>query len=83
MSRSKRKPFIHPFGCNVRRWQKEWMSSCHRAMRHSTKQQLKTTLDYENLALPILDEYANPWSSPRDNSKAHYWPEGPESLRRK
>jgi hypothetical protein len=83
MSRSKRKPYVWSFGGGKARWQKLWMSQKHRLNRRNVKQLLHRTEDYDNLILPIPDEYAETWSSPRDSGKAHYWPEGSPRICRK
>ena len=80
MSRSRRKPYCWCFGGGK---QKPWIQSRKRALRRATKQKLIASKDYEALILPILDEYANPWSSPRDASRPYYWPEGSPQIRRK
>ena len=66
MSRSHRR---FPFFCFVRgSTHAAWKRSYNRHLRRSVKKLVTRRGDEDDLVLPILDEVANPWSSPRDGS---------------
>jgi hypothetical protein len=66
MSRSHRRyPFSYFVGGES---QAEWKRSYNRYLRRSVKYLVALRGDDDDLILPILDEVANPWSSPRDGS---------------
>ena len=66
MSRSHRRfPFSYFVGGDS---QADWKRSYNRSLRRGVSQSVDAHWDDEDLVLPILDEVANPWSSPRDGS---------------
>lgn len=67
MSRSYRK---NVFGSWVNsRSMKEWRTQENRRLRHNAKQLINTCEDWDNLIIPILNDYETLWGSPQDGRK--------------
>jgi hypothetical protein len=72
MSRSlKKRPFYTYHGTHM----KPWRSSVNRRLRHRCKQLINACTDFDNLVMPLPNDVATLWDSPRDG-KMH-WMEKP------
>ena len=69
MSRSHRRFPLFCFVGGVS--QAEWKRTYNRYLRRSVRHLVSQHWDDDDLVLPILDEVANPWDSPRDGSGSY------------
>lgn len=51
---------------------KAWRTQENRRLRHNAKQLISTCEDYDNLIIPILDDYDTLWGSPNDGRKRRW-----------
>jgi hypothetical protein len=66
MSRSQRHcPFLFYLGGDS---QAEWKRSYNRRLRRAVRQILSCRPDEDDLVLPLVDDVANPYDSPRDGT---------------
>ena len=67
MSRSYRKNvYASIFGS---RSMKAWRTQENRRLRHNAKQLINICNDYDNLIIPVLNDYDTLWGSPQDGTK--------------
>lgn len=71
MSRSYRKHAFDSYVCYSRRSMKEWRSGENRKLRRRSKQLIDSCIDFDNLILPVLNNFDTLWGSPQDGRK-HY-----------
>ena len=67
MSRSYRKNVFASFVSGG--GMKAWRSQENRRLRHNAKQIINTCEDWDNLIIPILNDYDTLWGSPNDGRK--------------
>lgn len=68
MARSRKKTPIHSYAAES---DKPYKKFEHGRERSKVKQILRTTEDYDDLALPHKEEFGEPWNSPKDGKG--YW----------
>lgn len=69
MSRSYYKNSFSSMVCHSRRAMKAWRSQENRRLRHSAKQLINSCEDYDNLIIPVLNDFDTMWGSPIDGRK--------------
>ena len=67
MSRSYRKNVFGSWGSSSSL--KGWRTQENRRLRHNAKQLINTCLDFDNLIIPVLNDYDTLWGSPQDGKK--------------
>jgi len=71
VSRSYRKNVFSCMVCHGIHAMKEWRTKENRRLRHNAKQILNTCKDYDELIIPVLNDYDTLWGSPQDGRKRY------------